>query len=977
MAHEDFSLCPLGISFQTQVSKLEARPRLEARLRRALAGHLTIVTAAVGYGKTIALARAAEFDHRPALGYRCVAGDTSADVACQLVSALAAQQEAHPIRAGDIRRRITPICSFGEDSDCWGALRVALATAPYPHLLLLDDVHQLVDADQLMAFLATELPTGWQAVIASGCEIVQADVSRLFCEGKADRLDEGDLAFDVDEANAAASAWGLERSDAGTACHQALGWPIGVCAILHGRRSELAGYLQGAVLDAAPVRLRRFLKATAVLERLTPEACEAITGHKNAPKLLLEIVFRHLFVQRESDGLSYHPLFRAILLDAVQRENPRLLKRQYQQATNYYLSRGNIECAIRSTYAGGDESRGLELFCDVARRLSQAKQAAELLEWTAKFPADLSMARPWLLHYRGVGLRLTNTEGDEGFYATAQRLQEQALEVFNANNSQEGRARALAELGTLACLQQRPVEAERLFKEARNVLDNSDLVLRVSVLSSLADTYVLLDRLQEAIRTGEDVLALTAGGSTSPMISIQVFALQQLALAHVRDGHLRLALELASRALQICREQTLDPHSQVLSQFVLGYVYSAKGDLEQSVEILISAEALATRYSLKHQVQQINAARAQVLAFMDRLDEAEKLFREAGDLSHYFADVGILRFLQNRFLEARMIFQQQLDDGVGMGMEADVSRARAGLGVIALHLGRLSEAERWLLEAARSFEQSGAFARLAGARLHLAHLYLLKGQRHRCERYLRAAFDFGAQQECYTFMLWHPKTIALLGSYALVEGILPGYVEILCTRLLPARYTLELMPLMSHHDPSVRGPATRIVNAILNRQGGEIGISELDYCHEDAIRSQLTRAFAEGRLTSRGLLVLRHEYRLTWSQIDVFVEHYLCVIDGLAETVEPERAAVAQRLGISENTLKHHLTSIRQKLGLGARKGSAAVLLWALAKGITKLPPRAEVELPSSEMLVSTRQPLGCLVGTQSAPYEASLEVGR
>ena len=40
---------------------------------------------------------------------------------------------------------------------------------------------------------------------------------------------------------------------------------------------------------------------------------------------------------------------------------------------------------------------------------------------------------------------------------------------------------------------------------------------------------------------------------------------------------------------------------------------------------------------------------------------------------------------------------------------------------------------------------------------------------------------------------------------------------------------------------------------------------------------------------------------------------------------------------LSENTLMHHITSIRRKLGFAARNGSATLLVWCLTAGITEL----------------------------------------
>lgn len=104
---------------------------------------------------------------------------------------------------------------------------------------------------------------------------------------------------------------------------------------------------------------------------------------------------------------------------------------------------------------------------------------------------------------------------------------------------------------------------------------------------------------------------------------------------------------------------------------------------------------------------------------------------------------------------------------------------------------------------------------------------------------------------------------------------------------------------------------------------------------DHVIRARIEAALAEERLTAHGLALLRDRYRLTPAETNVFVEYYLT--NNPDEGPEPKRRALARRLNLSENTLMHHITSIRRKLGLVARSGSATVLMWCLSTGITRL----------------------------------------
>lgn len=111
---------------------------------------------------------------------------------------------------------------------------------------------------------------------------------------------------------------------------------------------------------------------------------------------------------------------------------------------------------------------------------------------------------------------------------------------------------------------------------------------------------------------------------------------------------------------------------------------------------------------------------------------------------------------------------------------------------------------------------------------------------------------------------------------------------------------------------------------------------ELLLGRDDVIRARLLEALEAERITAQGLAKLRGHYGLTPAETSVFIEYYLGEIDLSAE--QPSlRRALARDLNLSENTLMHHITSIRRKLGFAARKGSATVLVWCLTAGITEL----------------------------------------
>ena len=117
---------------------------------------------------------------------------------------------------------------------------------------------------------------------------------------------------------------------------------------------------------------------------------------------------------------------------------------------------------------------------------------------------------------------------------------------------------------------------------------------------------------------------------------------------------------------------------------------------------------------------------------------------------------------------------------------------------------------------------------------------------------------------------------------------------------------------------------------------------------DGVIRGRLVQALASERITAHGLAKLRGQYGLTPAETSVFIEYYLGGVD-LVTGQSSIRRALARDLNLSENTLMHHITSIRRKLGFAARKGSATVLVWCLSAGITELRMLAPVRSPDPD----------------------------
>ena len=99
----------------------------------------------------------------------------------------------------------------------------------------------------------------------------------------------------------------------------------GFVAAFTGSHRYVLDYLAGEVLERQPDRVREFLLETSVLERLSGELCDAVTGRPGSQALLEQVERAGLFVvplDEVRGWWRYHHLFADLLRARLQAEQP-------------------------------------------------------------------------------------------------------------------------------------------------------------------------------------------------------------------------------------------------------------------------------------------------------------------------------------------------------------------------------------------------------------------------------------------------------------------------------------------------------------------------------------------------------------------------------------------------------------------------------------------------------------------------------
>ena len=267
-------------------------------LDEGLARGRVLVCAPAGSGKTALLADWARGDGRPVAWLGLDGGDS--DPARFWRYVMAALDRARPGLAG----RVGPLLP-GSFEGLVTALINELAADPGPDeaLLVLDDYH-LIDSGSVhesVAFLLENLPPSLRVVV-SGRADPPLPLARLRGRGQLAELRAADLRFTAEEAAALlgeAAGPGLPGTAVAALVARTEGWaaglqlaglslrghadPAGFAAAFGGSHRFVLDYLADEVLVGQPERVRAFLLETSVLERLTGELCDAVTGRSRQP----------------------------------------------------------------------------------------------------------------------------------------------------------------------------------------------------------------------------------------------------------------------------------------------------------------------------------------------------------------------------------------------------------------------------------------------------------------------------------------------------------------------------------------------------------------------------------------------------------------------------------------------------------------------------------------------------------------------
>jgi LuxR family maltose regulon positive regulatory protein len=554
------------------------RPRLLQQLDAGRTRRLTLVDAPTGYGKSTLLA---EWCRTAAVAGRVAwlaldAQDNDPVVFwTYLIEALRRVEPAgfDGSRAALLRRpgvRLMPVALPQLLNELWAL--------DQPLTLILDDYHVLQDqaVHESVLFVLRRLPPHVRLVIATRSD-PPLGLSQLRADGELCELRAADLAFTAAEVETLLNdALGIELADAdvATLTDRTEGWAAGLylaalslrgqadragfIAAFAGDHRHLVAYLGSEVLEQLAADTRTFLLETSILDRLSPDLCDAVSGTSGSAARLQRLEETNQFlIPLDERGMwyRYHHLFQELLQLELKQTQPGLMPVLHARAAAWYRTAGDVTAAMEHALTAGDYTFAADLYLESCFLLHQTGQLATLLRWADALPEATVVARPALAVVVGwLAAAAARPPWEmERWLALAETADEATDSFYNGMPSAHGAVALVRAVYPVDDIGQALAAAETAVAEASDPTALASIHARMA----LGQCLYLAGRPEAAQPVLEAVLH-------APLASRQalgvIHALAHLTFVALQLGELGQAGVYARRANELCAANGLTGH---------------------------------------------------------------------------------------------------------------------------------------------------------------------------------------------------------------------------------------------------------------------------------------------------------------------------------------------------------------------------------------------------------------------------------
>jgi LuxR family maltose regulon positive regulatory protein len=408
-----------------------SRPRLIAELNTCLDKTLILISAPAGYGKTTLVSSWLQEIKIPSSWLSLDEGDD--DPIRFLQNFLAALQKIVPTIQPDLLSLLQRSQPAPNDMLLNILINEIAAHGP-PFVLILDDFH-VIHAQpilEMLTFLIDHMPPQLHLLLLTRIDpplpLFRLRARDQLLEIRAEQLRftrEETTAFlnevmglrlppdDIVAMNARTEGWiaGLQLA---ALSMQACKDIPGFVSAFTGSHRHIMDYLTEEVLQLQPERVRMFLLQTSILNSMCGSLCDAVvepgeSGPDNGQAMLEALEAMNLFViplDERRQWYRYHHLFAEVVNLCLKHLFPQQLPELHRRASQWYEQNAMISEATHHAIMAGNQARAAQLVEQNGCSLLMRGEGFTLLKWVESV-MPYTRTHPWLSILKAWGLALT------------------------------------------------------------------------------------------------------------------------------------------------------------------------------------------------------------------------------------------------------------------------------------------------------------------------------------------------------------------------------------------------------------------------------------------------------------------------------------------------------------------------------------------------------------------------------------------
>jgi LuxR family maltose regulon positive regulatory protein len=648
--------------------ELVSRSRLIERLNTGLHRKLTLISAPAGFGKTTLVIEWLNSSERPFTWLSLDGGDNDP---VRFLAYLIAALQRIDAEIGQTAQGLLGSPQIPAVELAMTALINDLASAPERFVLVLDDYHD-IHAEWIhnaVEFLITHQPPQLHLVLMTRAD-PPLPLPRLRVRGQVTEIWADDLRFSTKESAAFLKqmlGWTPDSEAVAALQSRTEGWVAGLqlaalalqapssmqgqatasvadfTAAFSGSHRHVIDYLTDEVLARQPDEIRRFLRQTAILNRLTAPLCDAVTGRDDSDTLIRQLEQANLFLITLDDQRTwyrYHSLFADFLRTDLDQETRSAL---HLKAAHWFAAQDLLPEAVAHALDSGDMNKAAQVIALAAEEAFRSASVTTLSGWLNALPDKVVRANSELGIYKGFLLSFTDRRDEIADYADA------AESSLLPDTAPHTRGRLLSLKAHLAQCDDAIDASIQLSREALTYLDDNDaffydLTLNILgqslemqgdiaaaaavyrdaflsrrktgnqmgtmvVLTNLAFALNELGQRRQALELCQQVIGERATPSNHGF-SVTEGAYLAWSLLSLEANELSLAREQALRALVLCEQGNI-VDGVLWAQYVLARVHLANGEIDAMREICQEARRWSTQANRGMQEEWFSALEAQ------------------------------------------------------------------------------------------------------------------------------------------------------------------------------------------------------------------------------------------------------------------------------------------------------------------------------------------------------------------------------